>query len=172
MHIVSIVLFFCIFIWEGFITHNSRQIGHQSEARSQTSLEKWLRWQKKWPQFWQHSWAVFQRKLTTLFYPLYPELTQRSPLEFEHFLIRKAAHMTQFFVLTSFGLGFWHSLAFPWYNIMIYSLAMTLLASVVDEFIQHFVPNRSASVIDVLVDFSGGILATILYCMLCFLIFF
>lgn len=163
MFIIQIILLISIFIWEGFITFNSRQIGHLSEDRSQRSLKQWINWQKKWPESSRRLWHVLQIKLQHVFFPLYPELVQQSALAFEHFLLRKLAHMTQFMILTILLLGFWQSLNLTWYNVIIYSLALTLLASVTDEFIQHFVPKRSANVIDVLVDFSGGLIAAIGY---------
>lgn len=171
MFILTIILFLGLVFWEGFITFNSRQIGHLSEARSQTSLTRWLNWQKKWPHFLQTAWHAGQKKLTHFFYPLYPELVEQSAQVFEHFLIRKLAHMTQFMILTLLLLAFWQSLALPWYDIIIYSLALTLLASVIDEFVQHFVPKRSASVIDVLVDFSGGLIAAFGYSLIILFLF-
>jgi len=42
-------------------------------------------------------------------------------------------------------------------------LLISLLVAVLDEFHQYFVPLRSAGIEDILIDFSGSIIATILY---------
>ena len=75
------------------------------------------------------------------------------------FLVRKAAHMTEFGILGLClgGLGIslsnylYQKLVFPW-------LFLSLATAVTDEFLQYFSPGRSSEVRDVLVDFSGACL--------------
>lgn len=161
MQVLVIGLFCLIVLWEGFITFNSHQVGQDSEARSRKSLAFVANVTQRIP-------TLLLRFLERIFFPLYPSLRSQSRSEFEHFLIRKAAHMTQFFILAILWLSFWHLQGIVWYNVLIYSLALTLLASVLDEFYQHFIPKRTASVIDVLVDFSGGLFASLIYAIFLF----
>ncbi|MGL6057394.1 MAG: VanZ family protein [Culicoidibacterales bacterium] len=163
MSTLLIILILLLLLWQGFISFNSLQVGQQSEARSRSFNNKLTRFKTKTPNWSKIMITWVLSRLHVIFDPLYPTLKAQNNAEFEHFLIRKAAHMTQFFVLTILWLCLFTSINLIWYHSLFYSLALVLLASVIDEFIQHFVPNRSASVIDVLVDFSGGLIAGIGY---------
>ena len=48
-------------------------------------------------------------------------------------------------------------------NIVIYSLFIILLIATIDEFFQLFIQDRTSSVKDVLIDFTGGIIGNILF---------
>ena len=73
-----------------------------------------------------------------------------------NFLVRKGAHFFNFFIL-----GFLYCmLAFTYKNkselsLVLISLLCGLIAAVIDETHQFFVPGRSARLYDVLIDFSG-----------------
>ena len=72
----------------------------------------------------------------------------------EHF-IRKLAHFTEFCMM-----GFWFMLCLRVYTRhfikhVSWPLFLGLLTAVLDETIQLYVPGRSSSVSDVLLDFSG-----------------
>ncbi|MGL6008879.1 MAG: VanZ family protein [Culicoidibacterales bacterium] len=163
MSLPTFSLLFLLIICEAFISFNSLQVGHKSEARSRKVFAKLSTFQSQSPQGIQRFITGCLHILHTIFDPLYPVLKTQNTIEFEHFLIRKAAHMTQFFVLALLWLSFFESIGFNWSHTLFYSLALVLFGSVIDEFIQHFIPNRCASVIDVLVDFSGGLLASFGY---------
>lgn len=78
-------------------------------------------------------------------------------------IIRKIAHAFEFFLLTiaiCFTLKYFKVKDI---NIIIYSLFMILLIATLDEFFQLFIQDRTSSVKDVLIDFTGGILANILF---------
>lgn len=83
-------------------------------------------------------------------------------------LIRKAAHVTEYVILT--GLLFralrW-SIAGFWRRAAV-ALLPALIFAPVDEFHQSFVPSRSASPIDVLIDYSGAVLGIIICCVIHF----
>ncbi len=71
-------------------------------------------------------------------------------------MVRKAAHVIEYFTL---GILFY--LAFRTLNVSvinqgIYALFLLLLCAVLDEYFQSFV-SRTSSVSDVLLDFSGGL---------------
>jgi VanZ family protein len=77
-------------------------------------------------------------------------------------LIRKAAHVTEYIILT--GLLFralrWSIDSF-WRRAAV-ALVPALIFAPVDEFHQSFVPSRTASPIDVLIDYSGAALGIII----------
>ena len=73
-------------------------------------------------------------------------------------LVRKAAHMTEYFVLFLLC----HRLL-KWYRperkMWGYALLICILYAASDEFHQSFVPGRGASIVDVGIDTSGALLA-------------
>lgn len=78
------------------------------------------------------------------------------------FFIRKAAHMTEYFVLflLTHRLLIWH---YPDRKMYGYALLFCGLYAATDEFHQSFVPGRGASIIDVGIDTTGAILALVVY---------
>ena len=78
-------------------------------------------------------------------------------------IIRKIAHAFEYFLL---ALAI--CITLDYYriedkNIIIYSLFIIILIATFDEFFQLFIQDRNSSVKDVLIDFSGGIIANILF---------
>lgn len=78
-------------------------------------------------------------------------------------LVRKIAHAFEFFLLTIAICCALKHFKINDINIIIYSLFIILLIATLDEFLQMFIQDRTSSVKDVLIDFSGGILANILF---------
>lgn len=76
--------------------------------------------------------------------------------EWQH-LIRKAAHMFEFFMLALFWSGVFSG------KKRILVLGLCFATACMDEGLQYFVPGRSNQLTDVLIDFSGAVLAVILY---------
>ena len=76
-----------------------------------------------------------------------------------HWLIRKAAHLTEFFVLGS--LAFWASRrgrAPRWRAAwMCQALALSITYALLDEVHQAFVPHRTASLVDSSIDGLGAV---------------
>ena len=74
-----------------------------------------------------------------------------------HFIIRKLAHFTEYAIL-----GFLAARAFRtsprWFLI---SALLVVVYALIDEYHQSFVPSRTASVFDSLIDMAGGISALI-----------
>ncbi len=89
-----------------------------------------------------------------------------SPAENVMMIVRKGAHVTEFFLLGIFSGGFFtrsfEKIRGYWYK-AVYILFTVLFAACVDEFIQMNVPGRSSQVTDVFIDFSGGILAVLVW---------
>jgi VanZ family protein len=73
-----------------------------------------------------------------------------------HFLIRKAGHLTEYAVL---ALLLRRALARPGLKALGLALLITAVYAASDEFHQSFVPGRTASVDDVLIDTTGALLA-------------
>ena len=78
-----------------------------------------------------------------------------------HFLVRKTAHFCSYGTLSAFAFFSWRA-TFPalkvwstrWSGL---ALLLTLLAASADEFHQSFVPSRTASPRDVLLDMVGAV---------------
>ena len=90
--------------------------------------------------------------------------------EFIHIFVRKAAHMTEYFLLAvslQLPLTAWlrHRLS-PRVRIVV-GFASTVFFAALDEFHQTFVPGRSGNFTDVCIDSAGALIAS-----LCLLIFF
>ena len=82
-------------------------------------------------------------------------------MELINICIRKAAHLTEYFIL-----GFLLYVAFrgrstrPWnWRWSLYAAMVVVLWAASDELHQSYVPSRTASIVDVSIDTMGGILA-------------
>ena len=74
-----------------------------------------------------------------------------------HFIMRKIAHFTEYAIL-----GFLAARAFrPWPRWFLISVALVVVYALIDEYHQSFVPSRTASIFDSLIDMAGGITALI-----------
>jgi VanZ family protein len=102
--------------------------------------------------------------LSRLFAWLHIQVT-REQLESLRWFVRKGAHMTEYAVL---ALLWWRALrgrahAVGWSGrAAAQVLLICILYAASDEFHQSFVKNRSASVVDVLIDGTGATLALLL----------
>lgn len=74
----------------------------------------------------------------------------------EHF-VRKAGHFTEYFLLGILFLFTVRSYHKPARESVFAGMFFLLFVPVIDEFLQVFTPQRGSSVLDVLLDFSGGI---------------
>ncbi|MGO9590954.1 MAG: VanZ family protein [Candidatus Acidiferrales bacterium] len=87
---------------------------------------------------------------------LFPSASPQT-LEFMHHIIRKCAHLTEYFILSLLILrgirSGRHGMRLAWAV-----LAILLVAGYasLDEFHQRFVPGRTPAVTDVLIDTTGG----------------
>ena len=89
---------------------------------------------------------------------IFPVLTA-DHIERIHAVFRKLGHFTEYFV---FGGLLWRALrlqnpAGTRSRRLVLSLAITVIYAASDEWHQSFVPSRSASLIDVLIDTTGGL---------------
>jgi VanZ family protein len=96
---------------------------------------------------------------------VYGGISERQ-FEVLHFFVRKAAHFTFYGMLSVFAYYSWKATlparriwTFRWSGL---ALAVTLIAGSLDEFHQSFVPSRTASYRDVLLDVTGALFFQIL----------
>jgi VanZ family protein len=77
-----------------------------------------------------------------------------------HFLIRKTGHLTEYAILASLGARAlrhsWHqSLRQNWFWL---SLLLAMMYSLSDELHQSFIPSRTASIYDCMIDSAGALI--------------
>jgi len=83
-----------------------------------------------------------------------------------HFVVRKIAHFTEYAILAflaarAFRTSIKPALANHWF---LAALVLVVLYALFDEYHQSFVPSRTASIYDSLIDMSGGlVMLLILY---------
>jgi VanZ family protein len=88
---------------------------------------------------------------------LFPELSD-AKLAAIHFLTRKVAHFTEYAVLgflarRAFVSSSWSSIQRRWFE---FGMLLVVVNSLLDELHQSFVPTRTASLYDSLIDIAGG----------------
>ena len=133
---------------------------------------QWLRWW--WPVF---VWALLvtsfstdpfssdntSRVIVPLLHWLFPAAHPET-LELVHHLIRKCAHLTEYFILSLLLVRGVRGNRPGWR--MEWAVAAVALAggwAAVDELHQAFVPSRGASMVDVLIDACGATAGQILF---------
>lgn len=91
---------------------------------------------------------------------LFPGITEAALLEV-HFLVRKAAHFTEYAILAllaarAFCTSSRQALRQRWW---LASFALVAAVALVDEWHQSFLPSRTGSIYDSLLDMTGGAVA-------------
>lgn len=79
------------------------------------------------------------------------------------FIVRKAAHMSEYALLTLTLIYGFYKNHYPIQKIMIYPLIGTFLYACSDEMHQLFIGGRAGQFTDVLIDTCGGCLTIIFY---------
>jgi VanZ family protein len=120
-----------------FIFHNSIYPGPQSSAQSQYVMN------------------LLNHMLTAL----------QSPVVLSEHFVRKAGHFTEYFMLGILLLITVRSYRKPVWESAFVGMYFLLLVPVIDEFIQLFTPKRGSSVLDVLLDFGGGMVGMAVTCL-------
>lgn len=142
---ISLVL--CL-LWFGFIFYNSTKSGDVSNARSYNMLNKARS---------EYRQADGETKKQ------YSSLPKNAREEKLNLIVRKNAHAFEYCVLailvsiTLFQFGLRGRRA------IIYIMFICLFYAVLDEFHQIYVPGRTSSVMDVLIDFAGALIGMALY---------
>ena len=118
--------------------------------------------------FWMSTGSFSPQKTSSVLEPLlrflYPSISQVE-LESVHAVTRKLAHIVEFFIgglllFRAFRSGSLEPRAWRW---AIMAAISVVLIAAMDELHQHFVLTRNASLVDVGVDFVGGVSAQ-LFC--------
>lgn len=93
---------------------------------------------------------------------LFPRLSPQN-VDLISELIRKAAHVAEYFILGLLLFRAFHSDSFQEWRPQwtIYAVIGVILYAVCDEFHQSFVATRGASLVDVAIDSGGGVLSQI-----------
>lgn len=78
-------------------------------------------------------------------------------------LVRKNGHCLEYFILALLVANVLRRFGKRPKEVFITILFVCLLYAVSDEFHQSFVPGRSCEVLDVIIDFSGSFIGTIVY---------
>jgi VanZ family protein len=94
---------------------------------------------------------------------LFPQAGDETLIAF-HFLLRKAGHFTEYAILAllaarAFRTSTHDLLRSRWFWV---SLVLVIAYSLSDEFHQSFVPSRTASIYDSMIDSMGGLTALVL----------
>jgi VanZ family protein len=94
---------------------------------------------------------------------LFPHVSEAT-LALVHFLVRKGGHLTEYAILALFGARAFRTssremLRTRWFWV---SLLFVVVYSLSDEFHQSFVPSRTASIYDSMIDSVGGLTALVL----------
>ncbi len=95
---------------------------------------------------------------------LFPSISEEQ-LTLVHSITRKAAHFAEYAILAwlaarAFTTSSHRTLSRQWFII---SLLLVVVYSLSDEYHQSFVPSRTGSIYDSLIDISGGLAALLLY---------
>ena len=77
--------------------------------------------------------------------------------------VRKAAHFTLYFLLGLFFISFLKEFNLNDKKLLVYTVIFVFLYACSDECHQLFVSGRSGEILDVLIDTTGGFVASILY---------
>ncbi|HEX8097080.1 MAG TPA: VanZ family protein [Pyrinomonadaceae bacterium] len=95
---------------------------------------------------------------------LFPHISEPR-IEFVHFLVRKAAHFTEYAVLAVFAARAFARSTHLWLRSRwLYAAALlVILYALSDEFHQSFVASRTASIYDSLIDMAGGMTTLAVY---------
>lgn len=88
------------------------------------------------------------------------DLSSSIPLDLANFIIRKAAHFFEYFIL---GLLIYKTLeSYLWRFEAQVSAAAAFLYACSDELHQYFIPGRAAQVRDVLIDTAGAVMGILI----------
>lgn len=95
---------------------------------------------------------------------LFPDISEENLL-LAHYITRKVAHFTEYAILAWLAARAFNTSSSPtlrrhWFFI---SLLLVVVYSLSDEYHQSFVPSRTGTIYDSLIDMSGGLAALLLY---------
>lgn len=92
-----------------------------------------------------------------------PNIKTNSLLDMINFIVRKSAHITEYFILTLLTISLLKEYTKKQNVILVSSLIFCFIYALTDEFHQSFIPGRSSLFRDVLIDTSGSVLSLVSY---------
>ena len=95
-----------------------------------------------------------------------PSIVNTNNIDILNFIIRKSAHITEYFILTLLTISLLKEYSLKERVILLLSLIICFTYACTDEFHQAFVPGRTSLFKDVLIDTSGGLIAVLIYCII------
>jgi len=89
--------------------------------------------------------------------------TSDETLQIVHFIVRKLAHLTEYAIMgflaaRAFSTSSYGPLRHHWFLV---ALLLIVIYSLLDEYHQSFVPSRTASIYDSMIDSVGGLAALV-----------
>lgn len=87
-------------------------------------------------------------------------ITSDSTIEILHFILRKGAHVFEYFILTLFLISLLNEYKIKAKNIILIALEISVIYACLDEIHQCFIISRNGKILDVGYDFIGTILAS------------
>ncbi|MDD3225155.1 MAG: VanZ family protein [Clostridium sp.] len=139
----KLIILLAAVLWFGFIFYNSTKPGDVSNAKSYSILNK-IRTE--------------YRKLDGSEKQQYKALPQNAREEKLNLIIRKNAHAFEYCVLAIVVSAILFQFKLKGKGAIIYIMFICLFYAVLDEFHQIYVPGRTSSVRDVLIDFAGALI--------------
>lgn len=92
-----------------------------------------------------------------------PNIKTNSLLDMINFIVRKSAHITEYFILALLTISLLKEYTKKQSVILVSSLIFCFIYALTDEFHQSFIPGRSSLFRDVLIDTSGSVLSLVSY---------
>ena len=89
---------------------------------------------------------------------LFPN-TSPETLAVVHFIMRKIAHFTEYAILGFLAARAFRTSTQRWFLICV---ALVVVYALLDEYHQSFVPSRTASIFDSMIDMAGGLTALLI----------
>jgi VanZ family protein len=104
-------------------------------------------------------------KVISMFMDVLPTTIESNSIKFStvNFYVRKNAHFFQYLILSILICAVVKQLKLYKSSKIFLVLFLILLFPVADEFIQKYIPGRTSSVFDIIIDFSGGVLGMLIY---------
>lgn len=104
------------------------------------------------------------RILRPLLLWLFPGISEETLIRV-HFMVRKAAHFTEYAILAIFAARAFVTSSHEWLRRawVFATILLIVLYSLSDEYHQSFVASRTGSVYDSLIDMAGGLTALAVY---------
>ncbi|MGN1029825.1 MAG: VanZ family protein [Bacilli bacterium] len=92
-----------------------------------------------------------------------PNIKTNSLLDMINFIVRKSAHITEYFILALLTISLLKEYTKKQSVILVSSLIFCFIYALTDEFHQSFIPGRSSLFRDILIDTSGSVLSLVSY---------